>query len=376
MIIKTDALIVGGGPAGATAARFLAGAGIDTVLAERDLSYVKPCGGGIPSGGFHELELPEKLIKKKIDQITINSPKGRKVEISLRGGQIFMTERGILDSALRDMAIQAGASLIEGQFIGLEKSGNTYISSVSRKIDAEKIQIISEYVLASDGISFCVGRHCGIKNNPRLYAINVHIRPFSGNACEFWFGTAHASHFYSWVFPSDGWASVGTGGTNPLELYSLLDKFMLRRFGSSLKALQGKKFLGRPRIFPLPVWKNKAFRTGNIFFLGDAAGMVMPVTYEGIYYAMKSGQFAAQAIINKNPAMYQQLWENRFRRRFAIMNKIKDHFFKSNDTIEKWITVHESAATQALAMRLWLQKESGSPHLSSYLKAFGSLFSM
>jgi geranylgeranyl reductase len=113
---------------------------------------------------------------------------------------------------------------------------------------------------------------------------------------------------------------------------------------------------------------------GNILFLGDAAGMVMPVTYEGIYYAMKSGQFAAMALIEKKPENYQKLWESRFKNRFSIMNRLKDHFFKSDESIEKWIGTHRSITVQELAMRLWLQKESGSRHLFSYLKAFGSFF--
>jgi geranylgeranyl reductase len=101
--------------------------------------------------------------------------------------------------------------------------------------------------------------------------------------------------------------------------------------------------------------------------------MVMPVTYEGIYYAMKSGQFAATAIIEKRPEIYRKLWEERFGKRFRAMDRFKNLFFRDDASIEKWIGVHRSSAVQELAMRLWLQKEPGTRQLFAYLKAFASL---
>ena len=63
-MLRTKVLIIGGGPAGSTAARFLAKEGIDTILLERNFSFVKPCGGGIPDAAFDELGIPRNIIKK------------------------------------------------------------------------------------------------------------------------------------------------------------------------------------------------------------------------------------------------------------------------------------------------------------------------
>ncbi len=373
-MVRTEVLIVGGGPAGATAARFLATAGIDTILVERDFSYVKPCGGGIPSGGFREFALPESIVKKKVGIIIIVSPEGRRIELPLTGGHIYITERGTLDSTLRGLAAEKGASIIEGEFINVEQGIGTSISSVRKKVDGETMHIRSNYIIASDGVTSSVGRKCGLPRHQFLYTISAQIHPFTIDACEFWFGTGHASNFYSWIFPSDGCASIGTGGKSPRELHGLLNNFLGRRFAGQLESFQANNVIERPRVFPIPTWRGNPVTLGNILFLGDAAGMVMPVTYEGIYYAMKSGQFAAMAIIEKKPENYRKLWEGRFKNRFSIMNKFKDHFFKSDESIERWVETHRSTTVQELAVRLWLQKEPGSRHLFSYLKAFGSFF--
>lgn len=92
--MRTKVLVIGGGPAGATAAGVLSRAGVETVLIEKNLSYVKPCGGAIPSGALKELEIPERLVKKKIKKIKLFSPSGQSVEADLKAGFIAIVNRG------------------------------------------------------------------------------------------------------------------------------------------------------------------------------------------------------------------------------------------------------------------------------------------
>src|SRR5208337_332999 len=132
-MIRTNVLIIGGGPAGATAARILAGNKIETTIVERDLSYVKPCGGGIPSSAFHELDIPENTVKKKVKKISIISPSSEKIDVELSGGYLFITERGVFDAHLRELAVAQGASVIEGMFSRFEDTGKTIISVITRK---------------------------------------------------------------------------------------------------------------------------------------------------------------------------------------------------------------------------------------------------
>ncbi len=374
-MIRTNVLVIGGGPAGATAARILARNKIETTLVERDLSYAKPCGGGIPSSAFDELDIPECTIKKKVKKISIISPNGERIDIDLSGGCLCMTERGAFDAQLRDLAIVQGASVIEGMFSRFEKTGRPIISVITRKSTREEVRVKADYVIAADGITSKVAASLQVPGPRTINTVSAHIKPADYDACEFWFGTEHASNFYSWVFPSVGYASIGTGSSSPRTLTSFLDTFVRRRFNAQLTELNRQKLLGKPRAFKMPDWTGTLFNKENVLFAGDAAGMVMPVIYEGIYYAMKSGEFAALALIDGSPDSYRKLWNSRFRTQFLLMRTIKQHLFRDNENIEKWVALHKRPDVQELAVKLWLnKKDSKSGILRAYIKLFSHFF--
>ncbi|NTU42864.1 MAG: geranylgeranyl reductase family protein [Nitrospirales bacterium] len=370
-MLRTHTLVIGAGPAGSSAARRLAERGKDTILIERDLSYVKPCGGGIPSTAFQELEIPLDTIRKELRKIFLVSPKGEELEIELSGGHICITERGAFDNRLRSLAVEKGARLMEAEFLRFEETGEVVTSVIREKGSGREMRIRSDFVVSADGISFAAGNRIKAMRPASLYTISLHADSslFRDDACEFWFGSRHAANFYSWAFPSQGHCSVGTGSRDPRRLRGLMDAFLQRRIPGYSPAEQPY----RMRAFSMPVWDGSLFNMKNILFCGDAAGMVMPVTYEGIYYAIKSGELAAQAIGEGRPGIYKKLWQGKFRNRFLLMDKLKSHLFRSDEGIEKWIALHRRPEVQEAAMRLWLRKETGSRGLLSYLKFFRHL---
>ncbi|MCX7771284.1 MAG: hypothetical protein N2202_09450 [Proteobacteria bacterium] len=129
------------------------------------------------------------------------------------------------------------------------------------------------------------------------------------------------------------------------------------------------------RAFKIPRWTKRNFYRKNIILCGDALGTVMPVSFEGIYYAMKSGQFASEAIKQNDLALYEKLWNERFGKQFLIMKKFQDFMFGNDKRIDKWLNIHRNPHIQELAMALWLRKEKGNKLIPLYVKAFGGIIS-
>lgn len=368
-----EVLVVGGGPAGATAARFLAQSGIDTILIEKNLSFRKPCGGGIPSAGLKDLGLNEEIIRipfNKVKKVKIFPPLSDPLEVELKGGQIYIFDRFTLDSFLRELAQTYGAQIVEASLesIKFEKSK---IVSVAKKKDGQRIYISSKYLIASDGVNSKVCSLLGLSLPYYYWTISLHAPKLSqDNCCEFWFGSSHASFFYSWVFPAKEYLSVGTGAENVRKLKGLIENFLRKRFNNQLDPESVKL-----RAYKIPRWSRRRFFKDKVLFTGDALGTVMPVSFEGIYYAMKSAQFAAQAIAERNISLYEKLWKNRFLKHFLMMKKFQDFMFGNDKRMDQWLNIHKDPVVQELAMALWLRKEQGSKLIPLYLKAFSNLIS-
>ncbi|MBI4697511.1 MAG: hypothetical protein HY758_00965, partial [Nitrospirae bacterium] len=166
--------------------------------------------------------------------------------------------------------------------------------------------------------------------------------------CEFWFGAAHAPHFYSWVFPKRDYVDLGTGSTNGKSLKDLMEKFKARRrvFGN-----------GRQKVYRLPLKWRDSLVTKNILFIGDAAGLVMPFSYEGIYYAMSSGKIAAEAVISGRPKDYEKKWRKKYLKQFQLMMGLKKYFLRNDTSMEYMVNLHKNKEVQDASIRLWYGKE-------------------
>ena len=118
-----DVVVVGGGPAGATAAEDLAHAGRRVALLDR-AGRIKPCGGAIPPRLIADFQIPDAQIVARITTARMISPTGRRVDIPIEGGFVGMVDRGPFDAFLRDRAAAAGAEPLTGTFQRLERDAD------------------------------------------------------------------------------------------------------------------------------------------------------------------------------------------------------------------------------------------------------------
>lgn len=363
MRLSTKVLVIGGGPAGATAATYLAEAGSDVMLLERDLSFVKPCGGGLSLSVFDKLRIPRTAIRREIRNIRIVSPKGKAVDVELKGGGLAIVERGEFDGILREKAKDCGARVIEGEFLAIMDDKKCRVDA---KVGGRRCEISSEYIIAADGVNSKVRRSLGIKPASSFFTVSQRIKGLDIDSCEFWFGSSHAPSSYSWVFPAPGGISVGTGCFETGIISALLERFKMRR------EINGT---GQKKVYRIPVWDGDLYNKNMVIFAGDSAGHVLPLTYEGIYYAMSAGELAAMAILEKRVDNYEKKWKAKFQKRFVLMTKLGNYFLKDDASAERLVALHRRPEIQKASLRLWLRKDSSEEGLASYIRLFGKFLS-
>lgn len=377
--------VIGGGPAGATAATTLAKAGIETYLIEKELNGDKPCGGGIPYGVFGELGLSESLVERRVSKVGIISPSGYEVTTDLGEEYIGMVDRVKFDPWLRKKAVESGARLIEGVFTGFSQKESTPPHplftkegeiKVSFKQGEKEDSIEVDAVIAADGANSTVAKEIGAER-PQVYLtvqekieLTGKTKKFYEDRCEFWYGADTSPNFYGWVFPKGGFATVGTGA--PYGHGRLMDSYMARLKERLAGRVEGAKVLKR-QAFALPFGPVRKKVYGNVLLAGDAAGTVMPVSGEGIYYGMMSGKLAAEAIIKGNTASYEREWKRVYGSQFRLMSLMRRLFYGDDKWRERLVRMHTDKDAQKRALALWLDKEKGYPIYSVYWKMVKSL---
>ncbi len=360
--LETRVLIVGGGPAGATAARSLAENGVDCMVLERDLNHAKPCGGAIPCGAFDDLDLPESLIKKKISTLRVLPPRSGPFEIAFDSGYIGIVDRKEFDSGLRDLAQKQGAILSEGEFSRFLPSENGRMACEIYQ-QGQRKEVRCQLVIAADGVNSRVRTALGMRPMSSLHTLGAKLPsrdPVREDCCEFYFGL-FAKGGYSWVFPGASSASAGTGSMEPGMLRPTFERLIAEK---GLDVETARKNL---RGYRIPLWEGQPLVKGQVLFAGDSAGLVMPFTFEGIYYAMKSGQLAARAVLEGDPGLYRKFWRQRFRSRFLLMKGLWRAFLSTERGMETLISAFRDKRVQQTGIKLWLDKTGGRGSLASFI---------
>jgi len=383
-----DVAVVGGGPAGATAAAELARQGQSVLLIERG-TRIKPCGGAIPPRLIEEFDIPDDLLVARVSEARIISPSARHVDMPINGGFIGMVDREHFDEALRKRAEAAGAERVQGEFTRLQQAADgrvllEFTPSDGSHGDSETV--LARVVVGADGANSTVASQ-GLYNARRMSLVAArdeilrfvpgddpmhHVAAyheiveapqgdpnFCGDRCHVYYNSNLSPDFYAWVFPHGRTLSVGVGTAQR--------GFPLREAVSQLRANIGLDRVATVRregaaipLHPLRRWDNGR----NVMVVGDAAGVVAPASGEGIYYAMTSGQLAAEAITEaarrENPALLR-LARRQFMRRhgqvFRMLGIMQRYWYTSDERRERFVAICEDKDVQDLTWTAYMNKK-------------------
>jgi len=337
-----DVAIVGGGPAGSTCAAFCAAAGLRTVVIEREkFPREKVCGDCINPACWPVIERLDlageirNLPHGVLDAVEFISIGGQKLPIDLPRGDRseIAIKRSVFDHLLLNRARTLGSEVYdEATLIALDRTREK-----NWKIDIVRETIIARVVVGADGRNSTVARLRNLL--PRLererVALQAHIalpRDF-GNRVVLQF----LPEGYSGQAPvNDHELNLCLVGTPPT--ISSLRAWAERQF--NLSADQTWRTITPLTRAPISIAHE------NLFFIGDAARVVEPFTGEGIYYALRSGELAANAIVKiirgedrqlvvrefarAHSAMYRgRLWINQLARAAVLSPRIASGFFQA-----------------------------------------------
>ena len=298
-----DAVVVGGGPAGATAAADLARSGHRVVLLDRD-GRIKPCGGAIPPRLVRDFDIPDSQIVARIKSARMVSPKDVQVDMPIDGGFVGMVDREHFDEWLRARAAHFGAERITGAFERVDHDTDGVAALVYRDKDGAMHRVRARVVVGADGAKSAVAKQCvkGADRVPYVFAYHEILkapeqardmlgRLFEPGRCDIFYQGKLSPDFYGWVFPHGDTVSVGSGSAK--KGFSIRGSVTALRAASGLSDAQTIRREGAPiPMKPMKRWDNGR----DVVLAGDAAGVVAPASGEGIYYAMEGGRLAAQAV--------------------------------------------------------------------------------
>jgi geranylgeranyl diphosphate/geranylgeranyl-bacteriochlorophyllide a reductase len=367
---RFDVVVVGGGPAGATAATDLAKAGRSVLLLDRG-GRIKPCGGAIPPQLIREFEIPTHLLCARIQSARMVSPSDRQVDMPIEGGFVGMVNRDRFDEWLRTRAVDAGAERRTGTFCGLESAADAdalvHYEAPGAGGRSEVREVRARCVIGADGARSRVARARvpGAAEMPYVSAYHEIVRsPADGRGdfdparCDVYYQGRLSPDFYGWVFPHGETTSVGVGTAR--EGFSLKSAVAELRRAAGLDQAETLRREGAPiPMHPLCRWDDGQ----RVVLAGDAAGVVAPASGEGIYYAMAGGRFAAEAadaFCATGRARCLQLARKHFMqahgRVFWVLGLMQRFWYSSDRRRERFVSLCRDPDIQTLTWEAYMNK--------------------
>ena len=301
---RFDVVVVGAGPAGSATALRLASAGARVLLADKArFPRDKPCGGGLTGRALRHAPCDvEPVVEHVVDRMVVRVGYGSKVARGSEAPLIEMTQRRRLDFHLAEQAAAAGADFRDGVSVSDIDADD---SAVAMRVGGDPVA--ASFLVGADGANGVAAKAAGLGEGiVRGVALEGNVAwtalaraPYDRTA---WVELGVVPGGYGWVFPKGDHANLGVGGwlSQGPHLRAHLDR-LAQRHGvepSELENVRGHRLPMRELGAPAA--------RGRVLLVGDAAGLVDPLSGDGMYEAFVSAELAATAILTGRPETYEE----------------------------------------------------------------------
>jgi len=302
---RVDVLVVGAGPAGSATAIHLARGGASVLLADRArFPRDKACGGGVTGRALRQAPCDiTPVVERVVDTFELRLHHNRSFRRTSREPLILMTQRRRLDAYLAEQAIAVGATFRDGARVEQIEIGADEITAT-----VGGTAIAADVLVGADGANGVVARAAGLDTGiVRGVALEGNIpwelldRDRNAYTAVIEFGAPAGG--YGWLFPKAEHANIGVGGW-------AAEGPKLRQHLARLAQAYGvdSELVTDVRGHRLPMRRVGAATPvrDNVLLVGDAAGLVDPLSGDGMYEAFTSARLAAEAILASEPARYAE----------------------------------------------------------------------
>ena len=314
--------VVGGGPAGAMCGERLARAGYDVTIYDEHLAWEKPCGGGLTHKAIRAYPFllngphPKKLIRT----VELISSKGHRAVLALEQ-PIVIYSRAVLNGLLLGRAREAGCQIVRSRVTQLDTSnGRATMMIGDSRTDAD-----FAVVAAGARNSLFPGTRPLARNDLEMTV--GYFVPAQAEAISVKF--LHHFEGYLWSFPRCDHLSVGICGSMARHTSQELRRHLHAFMESEGISREGARFYSH--VLPSPQKQTLSSRRvvgKNWALVGDAAAWVDPITGEGLYYALRSGELLAESLIVQKPEGYPSRVRRAFSTDLEFATRIARRFYR------------------------------------------------
>jgi geranylgeranyl reductase family protein len=353
--VRYDVIVVGAGPAGSTTAKFLSAKGIEVLVVDKErFPRDKPCGGGLPLRvlkRFRYIEESNLVDSYSYGGYAYSSSLKYKAKIEKDDPIVGMVLRKKFDTGLIKIAIDSGAKFLEGKRVievKKDESKATIFLEDHSKIDCD-------LVVGADGVWSTVAKRTGLVSSKRNVDMCIFKEEKVGEKILDDFFTEKRMCYihskfqgipgYGWVFPKKEYMNIGIAVIGASERFNLLSIFK-----KYIELLKETKVIPKDTrvegckggaLHTLPLEKTYSDR---VILVGDAGGFTNPLSGEGIFYAMSSGEICARIVekaleeedtSQEFLSTYQREWKKDFGKELRIFSRAIKRWRKADN--EKFV---------------------------------------